>query len=182
MNNDNNYAIYSLVGVWISVAKGVKSSPLSDFLHLLIRQNNNLLLMLLPNKQKKTRELQTSRSMLPIILPCFASHAPHYICTLIFFCLMVRLVMIADTDILHVFLLQWGNRRRQWGNALPRFGEEPLTDMVKFFGGNQPGWQGSRGPLGTHLGPVGPRWAPCWPHEPCYQGKHITCLLLHVND
>ena len=21
-----------------------------------------------------------------------------------------------------------------------------------------------------HLGPVGPRWAPCWPHEPCYQG------------
>ena len=24
---------------------------------------------------------------------------------------------------------------------------------------------------GAHLGPVGPRWAPCWPHEPCYQGK-----------
>ena len=23
---------------------------------------------------------------------------------------------------------------------------------------------------GAHLGPVGPRWAPCWPHEPCYQG------------
>ena len=22
---------------------------------------------------------------------------------------------------------------------------------------------------GAHLGPVGPRWAPCWPHEPCYQ-------------
>ena len=20
------------------------------------------------------------------------------------------------------------------------------------------------------MGPVGPRWAPCWPHEPCYQG------------
>ena len=19
-------------------------------------------------------------------------------------------------------------------------------------------------------GPVGPRWAQCWPHEPCYQG------------
>ena len=23
---------------------------------------------------------------------------------------------------------------------------------------------------GAHLGPVGPRWAPCWPHEPWYQG------------
>ena len=22
----------------------------------------------------------------------------------------------------------------------------------------------------AHLGPVGPRWAPCGPHEPCYQG------------
>ena len=24
---------------------------------------------------------------------------------------------------------------------------------------------------GAHLGPVGPRWAPCWPREPCYQGS-----------
>ena len=23
---------------------------------------------------------------------------------------------------------------------------------------------------GAHLGPVSPRWAPCWPHEPCYKG------------
>ena len=28
----------------------------------------------------------------------------------------------------------------------------------------------SWGQHGAHLGPVGPRWAPCWPHEPCYQG------------
>ena len=27
------------------------------------------------------------------------------------------------------------------------------------------------GQHGAHLGPVGPRWAPCWPHEPCYQGS-----------
>ena len=26
------------------------------------------------------------------------------------------------------------------------------------------------GPTWAHLGPVGPWWAPCWPHEPCYQG------------
>ena len=37
--------------------------------------------------------------------------------------------------------------------------------------GNQhPRYQGSWGPNGAHLGPVVPRWAPCWPHEPCYQG------------
>ena len=31
---------------------------------------------------------------------------------------------------------------------------------------------------GTHLGPVGPRWAPCWPYEPCYQGS----LLIHEES
>ena len=30
--------------------------------------------------------------------------------------------------------------------------------------------QGSWGQHGAHLGPTGPRWAPCWPHEPCYLG------------
>ena len=38
------------------------------------------------------------------------------------------------------------------------------------------------GQHGAHLGPVGPRWAPCWPHEPCYQG-HITIysmLFAHI--
>ena len=27
-----------------------------------------------------------------------------------------------------------------------------------------------------NLGPTGPRWAPCWPHEPCYLG----CQPSHV--
>ena len=26
------------------------------------------------------------------------------------------------------------------------------------------------GQHGAHLGPVGRKWAPCWPHDPCYQG------------
>ena len=26
---------------------------------------------------------------------------------------------------------------------------------------------------GAHLGPIGPRRAPCWPHEPCYMGCYI---------
>ena len=40
-----------------------------------------------------------------------------------------------------------------------------------------PRWQGSWGLHGAHLGTTGPRWAPCWPHEPCYQGcYHIVEL------
>ena len=37
-----------------------------------------------------------------------------------------------------------------------------------------PRWQNLCGQRGAHLGPVGPRWAPCCPHETCYQG---SCLL-----
>ena len=25
-----------------------------------------------------------------------------------------------------------------------------------------------------HLGPIGPRWVPCWPNEPCYLGIFMT--------
>ena len=32
-----------------------------------------------------------------------------------------------------------------------------------------PRWQTSWGQHGAHLGPIGPRWAPCWPQEPYYQ-------------
>ena len=32
--------------------------------------------------------------------------------------------------------------------------------------------QGSWSQHGAHLGPVGPRWAPRWSHELCYQGSH----------
>ena len=29
---------------------------------------------------------------------------------------------------------------------------------------------------GAHLVPVGPRWAPCWPHEPCYLGQYADIM------
>ena len=32
---------------------------------------------------------------------------------------------------------------------------------------------------GAHLGPVSPRWAPCWPHEPCYQGNICSDIPVH---
>ena len=33
--------------------------------------------------------------------------------------------------------------------------------------------QNSWGQHGAHLGPVGPRWAPDWPHGPCYKGMPV---------
>ena len=36
----------------------------------------------------------------------------------------------------------------------------------------------SWGQHGAHLGPVGPRWAQCWPHEPCYQGMVTPVQLM----
>ena len=35
---------------------------------------------------------------------------------------------------------------------------------------------------GAHLGPVGPKWAPCWPHEPCYQGNFDTHAYMRVRS
>ena len=32
------------------------------------------------------------------------------------------------------------------------------------------------GQHGTHLGPTGPRWAPCWLHELCYLGGYSLWL------
>ena len=37
-----------------------------------------------------------------------------------------------------------------------------LTQIAKFMGQH-----------GAHLGPVGLRWAQCWPREPCYQGTVV---------
>ena len=45
---------------------------------------------------------------------------------------------------------------------------------------NVPWQQGSWGQHWAHLGPTGPRWAPCWPHKPCSLG-HVGALR-HYSD
>ena len=32
------------------------------------------------------------------------------------------------------------------------------------------------------MGPTGPKWAPCWPHEPCYLGAQPSREILIAND
>ena len=45
------------------------------------------------------------------------------------------------------------------------------VNVISLYGtGALPREQSSWGQHGAHLCPVGPRWAPCWPHEPYYQG------------
>ena len=55
--------------------------------------------------------------------------------------------------------------------------ETKKYDEMRRFGGfiyeTHPWQQSSWGQHGAQLGPVGPRWAPCWPHELCYLG-HCT--------
>ena len=33
---------------------------------------------------------------------------------------------------------------------------------------------------GAHLGPIGPRWAPCWPQELCYLGLHAVFIFVLI--
>ena len=48
-----------------------------------------------------------------------------------------------------------------------------ITTKVTEVSWKLPWQQGSCGKHGAHLGPTGPRWAPCWPHEPCYLSRAI---------
>ena len=61
------------------------------------------------------------------------------------------------------------------GTVLFYKGTIPMRDVFI------PRWQGSWGQNGAHLGPVSPRWAPFWPHEPCYQGLHSSGLIYWGN-
>ena len=45
-----------------------------------------------------------------------------------------------------------------------------------------PCYQGSWGQHGVHLGTTGPRWAPCWPHEPCCRGWYFRSSTLVNPD
>ena len=46
-----------------------------------------------------------------------------------------------------------------------------MTAAFPWAGLSHPYSEGSWGQHGAHMGPTGPRWAPCWPHEFCYLGS-----------
>ena len=57
----------------------------------------------------------------------------------------------------------------------------PMTTAGKI--GNYvayPWLQGSWGQHGAHLGPTGPRWAPCGSREPCYMGYSVKWIRHYI--
>ena len=54
----------------------------------------------------------------------------------------------------------------QWSPVISRSGET----RYRLWHRRDKGKPIHMGQHGTHLGPVGPRLAPYWPHEPCYLG------------
>ena len=59
-----------------------------------------------------------------------------------------------------------------WNFKYKSRGFETLRDLteIRLFGY----WDGA-------LGPVGPRWAPCWPHEACYWGRLLPLTSLEMT-
>ena len=60
------------------------------------------------------------------------------------------------------------------GHFIPCLHRWPMGVFCEHFVENEcviksPHSKVHRGQHRAHMGPVGPRWAPCWPHEPCYQ-------------
>ena len=83
----------------------------------------------------------------------------------------------------HLQTQRWQNSsyRYVWYRHLKVWWEIPLPVQIFHFfiicvfsAGCNWSWytweQGLWGQHGAHLGPTGPRWVPCWSHEPCYLG------------
>ena len=50
--------------------------------------------------------------------------------------------------------------------------------LIQLMEVNYPDSKCSWGQGGANLGPTGPRWAPCWPHELCYLGSNLSLLYV----
>ena len=79
----------------------------------------------------------------------------------------------------HLYLTQYMKRI---SNSSPTscaiYGQRNLFQSLSCL----PRWQSSWGQNGANLGPIGPRWAPCWLHEPCYLGilfQELQKMHLH---
>ena len=84
---------------------------------------------------------------------------------------------------------QWSNTEGYWQNVPPSNHYKAwISCMIIGMGCiskhilTLPRKQGSWGQHGAHLGPVGPIWAPCWPHEPCYQGEYYLRICTGEVD
>ena len=49
----------------------------------------------------------------------------------------------------------------------------PMFDLPAYLGAIQK-YDPVNKAYRANMGPVGRRWDPCWPHEPCYQGRSVA--------
>ena len=92
---------------------------------------------------------------------------------LIFHNLTLQNKASANTMFIYIYSLVRNRKIRSSARLRERIkgvtGQFLPTQKARFMGPTWDPKQGSWGQHGTHLGPVGPRWAPCQPHEPCNQ-------------
>ena len=75
-----------------------------------------------------------------------------------------------DTDHLSLWVPRWVHCSKQcFCRNIQSMGMCPL--IARFMGQH-----------GAHLGPTGPRWAPCWPHELCYLGQQKLQAGLDIHE
>ena len=90
------------------------------------------------------------------------------------------MIVITQTAILYdaienvTFQLAATSPRGQWVKWQPIW--KPSAPMIAVCSPDV-----DRGQLGAHLGPTGPRYAPCRPHELCYLAHHQVCVHWHLR-
>ena len=77
----------------------------------------------------------------------------------------------------HIHLANWyGYRTRSISTDTASYiWCPPLTGYIIWL-------QSSWGQHGSHLGPTGTWWAPCWPHELCYLGSDCKIFAMNAKN
>ena len=80
---------------------------------------------------------------------------------------LISILHIAIIDAAHRY--EWCMQVSPWGPSKRHKVHACAILIARFMGQHL-----------AHLGPTGPRLAPCWPHEPCYLGRYYKHLDIMV--
>ena len=79
----------------------------------------------------------------------------------------------------HLFLTYY---LMPWTELTPTWWKQTLITHFIIIVKNSPDSKVHGANMEVHLGLTGPRWAPCWPHEPCYLGAYSNLVLWHQTN
>ena len=92
--------------------------------------------------------------------------------------ILVQVVVWWHQTTIHYRNQYWTNNLR--GHVAPSDHNEFTNFVINLFYCTQ--IAKFTGPTRAHLGPAGPVWATCWPHEPCHQGIYLGRELLKLRS